>query len=114
MTLMRYSLAMVHSCIEGFLESKISEAQVSNLQCPAPSCESPIAAKMIKELVPQLYERYDSVALDSALAQASALYDALVGLQWRVSLNNENNERRHFVVASACPPAGVPSQTVET
>ena len=70
---------MVHSCIEGFLESKISEAQVSNLQCPAPSCESPIAAKMIKELVPQLYERYDSFALDSALAQASALYVLSLG-----------------------------------
>jgi len=30
---------------------------------------------MIKELVPQSYDRYDSFALESALARANAVYD---------------------------------------
>jgi len=45
------------------------------MHCPAPGCTTPVAAEMIKELVPQSYDRYDSFALESALARANAVYD---------------------------------------
>ena len=63
-----------HSCVTGHIETKITDGSVGSLHCLAPECPTIITPELIKTWTPELYDKYDRIAFNSALSQGNAMY----------------------------------------
>ncbi|XP_012285150.1 E3 ubiquitin-protein ligase RNF14 [Orussus abietinus] len=59
------------NCLQSYVSVKIEEANVKNILCPEPDCKSEISPNLVKDLCPQLFEKYEKLLLDITLGNMS-------------------------------------------